>query len=1066
MFFSPTSLRRARRATCSLIGSVVALTAGFVLDTSSVSAASFVVTNLDVSGEGSLADRIADANTATGPDVITFAPGLNGTIDMAATPVITDDLTIVGPGVAQLVLTHPDDAVVRVAGAADFELSGVTVAGSTGHGIRVDGGGDVTISQVTVSGSGDESGEHGVNIVGAGAVTLTDVTALESASDGIFIQNVGEVRLERLASNDNGSDGVVVDGAAAVTVADVSASSNRDDHLDVDDVDGGLTVTDLDFTETGAGNGVDINEVTGDVTVSGVTTTAQDDEGIEITIVGGDVSISDVTVEDTDDEAIRLGTISGSVDIRRVSATRSQAEGIELDGIVGAVTVAEVDVRESADNGIDIATAGGVVIVESFVAGSGEEGDTLDRDGVGIVLSDFGEGLINRSTVIGSETHAVFAETASSLRIVNSTATQNASTSGRPTFGVFGIESVEIDHSTVTQNGSDTAPLAEFVDTSTIVSDSIVTDNATADNPFLLQDSSIATFHSVLPVDNPDAGINGNIAADDPRLSPLGDFGGSTPTMRPLAGSPAIDAGDPAFAAPPEVDQRGVARVAGGRLDAGAVEFDAGVVSIAPATVTIAEGSTAAVEVTRVGVADGPATVDVTTTAGTAGPTDFVAVDTTLSWIDGETGPKTVDISAITDDVVEADETFTVSLSNPTGVNVGTATTTTVTIADGNEAAAIVPVVPARFLDTRDQPTFDGQFSGVGSPGAGNIVRIDVAGRGSIPGDAVGVVANLTAIRPAAPGHATMFGCTDDVPTASHANYVPGDVVANNAVIPLSDDGELCIFALADAHFALDVNGYVPAGSPLGLLDPVRYLDTRPQPTFDDKSSGQGRLGAGAIVEVPIAGRGNIPTDATAAIVNVTLIGADGPGHVTLFPCGTLPEASTLNYVAGDVIPNGALVELSDDGSLCVFTLEAAHLALDVAGFVPAGTTTVDTARPARFLETRPNRPTVDGVSSGGGPIGAGQLVEVQVAGRGDVPADATAAILNVTIVRPDRDAGHVTVYPCAEVPTTSNLNHTRAGIVRANNTITKLSDDGTICLYTVARADFVVDVNGWLTGG
>ncbi|MEQ9162249.1 MAG: hypothetical protein RLN74_06045, partial [Ilumatobacter fluminis] len=74
---------------------MVALTAGFVLDTSSVSAASFVVTNLDVSGEGSLADRIADANTAAGPDVITFAPGLNGTIDMAATPVITDDLTIV-----------------------------------------------------------------------------------------------------------------------------------------------------------------------------------------------------------------------------------------------------------------------------------------------------------------------------------------------------------------------------------------------------------------------------------------------------------------------------------------------------------------------------------------------------------------------------------------------------------------------------------------------------------------------------------------------------------------------------------------------------------------------------------------------------------------------------------------------------------------------------------------------------------------------------------------------------------------------------------------------------------
>jgi uncharacterized repeat protein (TIGR01451 family) len=60
----------------------------------------------------------------------------------------------------------------------------------------------------------------------------------------------------------------------------------------------------------------------------------------------------------------------------------------------------------------------------------------------------------------------------------------------------------------------------------------------------------------------------------DPRLGPLQDNGGATPTRLPLAGSPLINAGDPAFAPPPDTDQRGPGfpRVRGGRIDIGATE--------------------------------------------------------------------------------------------------------------------------------------------------------------------------------------------------------------------------------------------------------------------------------------------------------------------------------------------------------------------------------------------------------------------------------------------------------------------------------------------------------------
>lgn len=67
----------------------------------------------------------------------------------------------------------------------------------------------------------------------------------------------------------------------------------------------------------------------------------------------------------------------------------------------------------------------------------------------------------------------------------------------------------------------------------------------------------------------------GNITGVSPNLGPLQDNGGPTFTRQPNLGSPVINAGDPAFVAPPTSDQRGAgfSRVGGGRVDIGAVEI-------------------------------------------------------------------------------------------------------------------------------------------------------------------------------------------------------------------------------------------------------------------------------------------------------------------------------------------------------------------------------------------------------------------------------------------------------------------------------------------------------------
>ncbi|MEM7146539.1 MAG: choice-of-anchor Q domain-containing protein [Verrucomicrobiota bacterium] len=71
----------------------------------------------------------------------------------------------------------------------------------------------------------------------------------------------------------------------------------------------------------------------------------------------------------------------------------------------------------------------------------------------------------------------------------------------------------------------------------------------------------------------------GDIQNTDPKLGPLGPYGGNfTMTHLPLADSPLIDAGNPAIATPPATDQRKLPRIADGNnigpttIDIGAVE--------------------------------------------------------------------------------------------------------------------------------------------------------------------------------------------------------------------------------------------------------------------------------------------------------------------------------------------------------------------------------------------------------------------------------------------------------------------------------------------------------------
>src|SRR5258708_22549694 len=107
---SPRSIRRAharriaREQRQSLLRRRRTLAAGVVgaalLAPAAAQAAPLEVTTLDDSGTGSLRDALTTANGNAEADVITFQPGLTGTITLLSQLPISEsqDLTITGPG--------------------------------------------------------------------------------------------------------------------------------------------------------------------------------------------------------------------------------------------------------------------------------------------------------------------------------------------------------------------------------------------------------------------------------------------------------------------------------------------------------------------------------------------------------------------------------------------------------------------------------------------------------------------------------------------------------------------------------------------------------------------------------------------------------------------------------------------------------------------------------------------------------------------------------------------------------------------------------------------------------
>ena len=387
---------------------------------------------------------------------------------------------------------------------------------------------------------------------------------------------------------------------------------------------------------------------------------------------------------------------------------------------------------------------------------------------------------------------------------------------------------------------------------------------------------------------------------------------------------------------------------------------------------------------------------------------------------------------------------------------------TSTTVALGALGGRYTPLTPARLLDTRNGT------GGVSVPiGPAATIDVQVAGRGGVPvAGAAAVAINVTATQPTASGFLTLFPTASPRPLAANLNFVPAKTVPNLVVVKLGPDGRVSMFNSAGTtDVIVDVAGWysdVAAGNDgrYSPLVPARILDTR------DGTGGGARLGPGASLNLQVTGRGGVPaTGVGAAVLNVAVTRTTATSFLTVHPAGVArPLAASLNFVAGDTVSNRVMAKVGSTGMITIYNNSgSADVVVDVGGWYSdatvAGTAgTYVPLQPARVLDTR------DATGAITGPIGAGASVDVQLTGRGGVPASGVSAvILNATVIGP-ASAGYLTISPTGTArPLAADLNF-GAGETRPNLVVVRVGPEGRVALFSSAGTHVAFDVAGWFS--
>ncbi len=258
----------------------------------------------------------------------------------------------------------------------------------------------------------------------------------------------------------------------------------------------------------------------------------------------------------------------------------------------------------------------------------------------------------------------------------------------------------------------------------------------------------------------------------------------------------------------------------------------------------------------------------------------------------------------------------------------------------------------------------------------------------------------------------------------------------------------------------------VPQALQFVTLPPCRIVDTRnANGTF-----GGPPIPANSARSFPLSQSGNpcnIPSDAVAYSLNVTVVPITTLSYLTIWPTGEgQPTVSTLNSLDGRIKANAVIIPAgTSGGSVSVFVTNTTNVVLDINGyFIPSSSSTLAfyPVTPCRMVDTR----------NANGPLGGPYLThgverDFPLLESSCIPSgtNVQAYSLNFTVV-PKTSGGvaYLTVWPQgSSKPLVSTLNDLTNTIV-ANAAIVPAGTggEGGVATYASNDTDLVIDINGY----
>ncbi|HEY2586797.1 MAG TPA: hypothetical protein VGI81_13720 [Tepidisphaeraceae bacterium] len=326
----------------------------------------YVVTNLNDAGPGSLRDAIARANQSGGADAVGFSHKLAGMIVLTSGQLeIGDDLTIRGPGASALTVSGSNQSrIFEVDANVTAAISGLTLAGGHPLGFGIGGGG----------------------VLNNGMLTLTDSTLANNFAGGPGggIDNTGNGTLAvnrcTLSVNSAGGGGGGIENDGNLIVTGSTFSSNLAGTFDP--TGGGITnygvasVADSAFSRNQGGYGAGVANPAGTLAVARCWFA----NNVAANQGGGIYTLGMLSVSDSIFVGNSARHTGGGVDIENGTATlfntlvalnsADQGGAIEIDNGTATLSYSIVFGNQSAvGSGIDSGN-GTVTLYDTLVAGN------------------------------------------------------------------------------------------------------------------------------------------------------------------------------------------------------------------------------------------------------------------------------------------------------------------------------------------------------------------------------------------------------------------------------------------------------------------------------------------------------------------------------------------------------------------------------------------------------------------------------------------------------------------------------------------------------------------------